>query len=739
MKKSLPTFANKSTLIALLLWLGAVTVFFIPSICGGKIIAPLDCLECVFHPFANKPIENVHNHFVTDGVSQYIPYKRSIQTSFEEDGYIGWNPYTFNGNPISDNTMVSPGDPLNLLYAVLPFWLAWDLGIILQFFIAGCGMILLMRYFRLPLWGALLAAVSFAFYSQFVLWMYHKWMGAMIWGPFLVWALIKYKQYIVNVPAIIFMALTWRTGHLQSCAFAFILVACTWVANIWKTENQWPTRKIFLKTTFSFLLTGILGAMLSVDVFVDTLQRMSGCKDMPFGWGVNNIPTFCTLLFPTSLGIPETLDIAKMFKLDLFDIKFGGSTVFILSLIGCFNRRAPIAAKIIFITSMVITCTPLITYLYSRSTVIMALGMSWLAAWQLCDFTCVSSSPQLWKRIYLSIAIVLGIWFIASIGITLSRNELTELLTHTIKGASTGRDIGRAAWLELRLERFLSQILIWDWRSLMLATCLVLGVFCCSKIRPNHKNAMWMAGIVVLTFSELLIFSSSWISYSNKPKGAYVYQAPTWMKEFKEHVKDGSVAVRNTSQDKDFLCTNHLSAYNVRLADGYETFRPIYLAPLWPTQYSTEDYAQAGISHIICNTRWGDVHMPDWNLAMTNRDFKLYANPAYKGRYFADDISLTPNWRTSNRIHLTVPPHARNLIVMESFHPGWKAYLGNEELSISSTERGALFITLPDNSREQDILIQYRTPYRWWCYFIMGTTLLALLAVGIYQKRKMLN
>ena len=198
---------HKTVITCSLIWLAAVLLFFSPAVFSNKVIAPLDCLECVFSPCAERPIEEVHNHFVVDSVSQYLPYKLSIKKSFDEDGYVGWTPYTFNGNPIPDNTMASPGDPFNFLYALFPFWTAWDLGVILQFFIAGCGMILLLRHYKLPLWALLLGAISFAFYSQFILWMYHKWLGAMIWAPYLTWALLKYRQTIVNIPAIIFLAL----------------------------------------------------------------------------------------------------------------------------------------------------------------------------------------------------------------------------------------------------------------------------------------------------------------------------------------------------------------------------------------------------------------------------------------------------------------------------------------------------------------------------------------------------
>ena len=44
---------KKQFIATLLVWLAAVLLFFAPSIIGGKIIAPLDCLECLFRPVAN--------------------------------------------------------------------------------------------------------------------------------------------------------------------------------------------------------------------------------------------------------------------------------------------------------------------------------------------------------------------------------------------------------------------------------------------------------------------------------------------------------------------------------------------------------------------------------------------------------------------------------------------------------------------------------------------------------------
>lgn len=726
--------AHKTVLVSLLIWLAAVLTFFSPAVFNNKVIAPIDCVECIFRPFAYKPIENVHNQFIVDGASQYLPHKWALQKSWDEDGYMGWNPYSFNGTACPENTMYSPGDWHNLLFAFLPFWTAWDLGIILQFFIAGCGMLLLLRHFKIPAWGALLAAISFAFYSQFIICLYYRWMGGIIWTPYLVWALLKYRHNLINVPAIIFMSLTWRGGHLQACTFAFFLVACVWFNEVWKKDNKWLSRKEFCKCTLSYFLTGALGALLSLDVFVDTLPRMEGCKKLIYSWGITNLLTLPTTLFPNIFGTPQTIDIARSFDLSLFDIKFGGGIVFILATIACFNPKAPRVAKVIFLANLIATCSPLYTYLYSRSTVVMALGMALLAAWQLCELTKVQFSPIYWKRIGYTLGILLIIWLGCSVIIVCFRDSLADLLNNIMKMHSTSlQRIGRADWYTLRVDRLLSQLPIWQWQNILFTAGLLLGVVCCCRIKPHGKhNICWVAAVILITFSDLLTFSYSWLSYSKVPESTHLYQEPSWLPELKSYVKDGSV--RTIAQDADFLCNNHLSSYGIRLAGGYETVQPKHIHPL-TANFDTKDYAKAGISHILSDTKRKTTHFPGWVLVMQEKQFELYANPDYKGRYLVNDTTpIAPEWRTSNRISLRIPPNSTNLSILESYHKGWKAYCGKQELSISPTKHGGMHIQLPTSSQEQNLLVEFYMPYREWYYTIMAITFLGLILVAIKQK-----
>lgn len=53
-------------------------------------------------------MENVHNHFTVDAISQYLPYNYSVAQSFRQDGYMGWNPYTHNGTAIAETRCCAP-------------------------------------------------------------------------------------------------------------------------------------------------------------------------------------------------------------------------------------------------------------------------------------------------------------------------------------------------------------------------------------------------------------------------------------------------------------------------------------------------------------------------------------------------------------------------------------------------------------------------------------------------------
>lgn len=79
--------------------------------------------------------------------------------------------------------------------------------------------------------------------------------------------------------------------------------------------------------------------------------------------------------------------------------------------------------------------------------------------------------------------------------------------------------------------------MIWDWRNALLILLVSVGGWACSRLNISSRYPKWWAGLVVLcTFGEQIVFSSSWIAYSDKPESGYLYKEPEWMSEFRGHV-----------------------------------------------------------------------------------------------------------------------------------------------------------------------------------------------------------
>ena len=742
--KNTDSLSRRSFWLCCLLWTAMVAAFFAPAIFGGKVLAPMDIMDCIISPYATQPMENVHNHFTVDAISQYLPYNYSVAESVRQDGYMGWNPYAHNGTPIAENTMLCPGDWHHALYFFLPFWTAWDTGIILQFLIAGLGMIVLLRNRKVPVPYCLLGAAGYGFYSQFVMWIYHRWvLGTMCWAPWILWALMRNKEKrIIDLPSILFIALGFRGGHLQACLFIVLLTGCVWLADWWSSPSRWSLKTLW-RVSLPYLVSGIGGALLSIDVLSQTIPPlMAGVKELPFLTGVTHLPSLVTVLFPTLLGVPETIDLFKLMGQDLFDLKFTGSVIFVLSVLGLFNRKAPLTAKFLMVISLVLVFTPLITYFYSRSTAVYALGASWLAAWQLHALT-QEPARTVWKKIFMALGVLTLGWLLCSVLIQIFHQDILSILQKNLVSRLSAAETGRENWYLIRTERLLEQSCIWYPRTLALLALLWGGLWAASRIHVRARHKMLLASLVILcSLGELLLVQATWVQYADKPESAGLYKELEWMPRLKQQVGDGSVSFYSAQRDKDYLHANHLSTFGIKLAEGYETVAPKRLHSLQDNLAHPEAAARAGISHIIVNPRQSPPQAKGWNLVEKTPQYILLANPPYKGRYFAANQAtgerspVQPNRLTYNQMDFTVPPGTTSLDVLESYSDGWTARInGGKPVPVECSENYGITVPLAATDAPAHVFLQYRDHRQNTYYGIILATL--LLICGAYLWRRM--
>ena len=680
--------------LSALTWTALVLVFFFPVIFQGKVLAPLDVLDHLMRPWSDGAGGfGVHNAFVYDAISQYLPYNWCVFQSLQQDGSIGWNPYVYGGYALLENTMLCPGDWHHQLYRLFNFWTAWDLGIVLQFTIAGFGMLVMLRGESLPAWAALVGTVAFAFYSQHVLWIYHRWvLGASCWFPWIVWAVrrARRKNRIVDFWSVVFTALAFRGGSLQSCLFVATLVFCLFLSDGWPRPARWKPMPL-LRAAHPYAVLAVLSSVLFLDVLVDTVPPfLEGCRQLPHKGPLKAIlalPTLVTALLPTLLGTPQSLDAFKVFDCDLFDLKFAGAIPFVLALFAAFRKRAPLLPRLLFWIGLAVPFTPLVHWFYSRSTVLFALGCAWLAAWTLAHLS-ETIPDSAWRRIARLGALIVSLWFLASGALLLLTPKLVPLLYRFVEKGLSSDKASRHDWMLARADAFLADLSVWSARNLVLLLLVAVGLFAVWKLSTasRRRSPCWCAILVLCVFGELFVWSRTWITFSAPPPasatavdGDLLYPEPAFASALRTEMCDGGMLwLHGSRPDFDYLQLNAQSGIGIPSLQGYETIKPRTLQPP-PNEadYDPGAFAERGVSHVLVLP--GALPPPGlsaWTEVLDTPAIHLFRNPAFDSRWRAiladgSSVPLTDREKSPNRHGFDLPAGTVSVHLSEPFHPAW--------------------------------------------------------------------
>lgn len=116
---------QRQWIAAYLLVVVSVGLLFAPWWGSGKNLAPFDLLEGLLSPWGGGDrggVPEVHNHFVSDAVTQNLPYALFAHASYQSEGWVGWNPLIFGGVAQHANTMSLPYEGFQQLHRFLNFW-----------------------------------------------------------------------------------------------------------------------------------------------------------------------------------------------------------------------------------------------------------------------------------------------------------------------------------------------------------------------------------------------------------------------------------------------------------------------------------------------------------------------------------------------------------------------------------------------------------------------------------------
>lgn len=686
-------------LLASLAWIGLLLLFFFPVVFQGKVLAPLDILDHLMRPWSDGAGGfGVHNAFVYDAISQYLPYDWAVFQSIRQDGYIGWNPYVYGGYALLENTMICPGDWHHQLYRFFDFWTAWDLGIVLQFAIAGVGVLVLLRDEGLPAWAALLGAVSFAFYSQHVLWIYHRWvLGASCWFPWIVWAIRRARREnrLFDFWSVVFTALAFRGGSLQSCLFVVLLFLGLFLADLRtflkKNDRRGTTRMVVLYAT-----TSVFSSLLVSDVLLDTIPPfLEGCRELShkgFLACLKPLPFLASSVFPTATGTPQTMDVGKVFGTGLFDIKYAGAIPLVLALFAFLRKDAPFTPKLLAVLSLGLAYTPLVNWFYARSTVVFGLGVAWLAAWELANVRNDTFHATAWRWTARMFATALALWTVAGIAVRLLAPRLAPILHAFVEKSLPIEKSSRLDWMLARSDAFLAAFPPWSTTNAIPVLAVTLGLFAVWRYKrtsaeSKRRIGFWLSVAIGCAFVETFAWSRTWITFSEPPASApgCLYEDRPWTKVLQKEMENGGFLwLHGGRPDFDYFQLNAQAGIGIPSLQGYETIRPRTLPfSASETDYNTDAFAAAGVSHVLVMP--GQAVPPslsDWIEVIDTEDLHLFRNPAFRSIFLArlvdgSEVPLFADSQTPNSIRLVLPAGTRSLRIAMTHHPDWRYHLGN--------------------------------------------------------------
>jgi hypothetical protein len=664
---------------------------------------------------------------VSDAVTQYIPYRMFAEESFRKDGYLGWNPYILGGVPFYANTMATPGDWTMQLHRCMPFWTAWHIGIVAQFLIAGLGMLVLLRGQGVSPPLALMGAVAFAGGSPFIFWVYHRWaLGSFCWMPWLLWSLLKWRagSSSLRMLWLPFLALCFLGGTLQHSALVVIGVGCVWVAWMIDPNETWRNKG---RQTLFLVIGGILAAGLSafalfpaiLEFFDNVAGGHQGRGSLGYPEGalqpLLNAASYLAYPFPWLLGSPQSIDLWKVFKSDLFNVCFFGFIPTLLALILLWNRRLPLAPRLLVAAGLLIPLTPLVGPLYHRSNLLFLTGGVWLVAVALekLEPAVLRALARILGAVFLAAS---AIWLATSVIFTIFRPQLQAFLKSVILSRSADSQFGIfAEWLQDRSVRWLDSLPIWTFFSLVPWVLAGGGLVCLYFVgSPRGLRARW--ALTAIVFVEVTLSGARWVTFVD-PKLYPPYPPQPAIAWLKSHLGEGRLSLPAGSMASRPFPPNTLIPYGIPSLQGYESIHPRFSIGEKTAETLTDrENRERGVS-VVALTGNSPPAYAHWEKFAEGSGLNFLLPRERASRYLAEGsvgtVDCLVEQETPNRRVIISPPETRRLLFLENWDPGWQATVDEKnKLPVERSSNGTMYVDLPFDQNITRVEFRYLPIWR---------------------------
>lgn len=347
-----------------------ITLIFFYKIFFGLIPLPTDLIVGIYHPWLDYKWGYdtgvpYHNSVLSDAVSIFYPLK-TLAAEFLRKGQLPlWNPYMFGGYPLYASVQLGLVFPTMILYLLFSSPIAWTLQIMSQPFLASFFMYLLLRHLNLDKLSSVFGGIAYGFGGFTMVWM--QWNTQAVTSMFLPILILLEDKYLISkqskwgVLLSIFLTLQVLAGYLPIIPFTFIGMT---VWYLFRSRSYIADLKILFFIILGFSLSAVF--LLPVAELIQISQRKIetlGGLGTPFVSPENYI----NLIAPDFFGNTATRNFWG--KGDYLDSTvYTGVTTLIFSfaaLKNFFNKIQVKFALCLFILSIIISVSnPLSVFLY---------------------------------------------------------------------------------------------------------------------------------------------------------------------------------------------------------------------------------------------------------------------------------------------------------------------------------------------------------------------------------------
>jgi hypothetical protein len=721
--------------VAVILALGLA--MFSPWFVSGRVLAPLEIVDQMYLPWRAEFMEpKTHNHYVTDAVLHYIPYRMLAKQGLENDGYVGWNPLLFGGTAQHGNTMLINHDWSVLIHDFLPFWSAWTVGRLGQFLLAGLGMLLFLRGRGCGPAVALFGAIAYMLNHQFVAWIYfNQVVAAFCWLPFLLWAIYKSleksRRYLAASAC--FLALALLGSTLQQMAFVLAVLGCVYLGVLIDQRGCLS----FGRTTLLFFAVGVLGAGLvafmlepTIHAYLENERMEHGRGDFFYEYGalqpLLHAAASPLTSFPSLLGCVATLDLWKVFKSDIFNVGFFGTVPMVLACVAIFTRGVPSGAKLLILAGVLVPLTPLVGFLYHRFNILWIMGGCWAGcAWL------AAASPESLRRISnwmgWVLAVASSLWLLVSLGIWWWCDAFESALQAKVLAALSNSAFGIFQdWMRSRASGLLGYLCIWNpWQLLMLggAAISIFGI----RLLGVSKS-VWQFTAALGVALQLSVFWWQWTTWS-QPES--IYEEPELAQFLKQEVgTTGRLAMEPAPWAEAMFPPNMLMPSGVAITGGYDAIQPFGMK-----SPSGKSWDFPGATHFLGKLE--DDGPENWIEVWNDGTWHVLRNPLQSVGMITTSVAARPLQRemfarpTLNTMKAAIPAGATKLALYSNWHRGWRwRDQGNGEWKpVDKSDIRSVEVTF-DAPLPSDSVIQFRylsSAPKW----AMVITLLSMLGIVV--------